>query len=546
MPLTIEQALHEIPVLTTAEVVAGHCGLDRVIRWTHIVDHPDVVPWVREGNLLLTTAFSLMLHPEIQEELIPSLVGKGLAGMMVNVGRYMGEIPQPMIDSANRLNFPLISLPWEVDFVEVTHAIHERIINEQYLLSEKVFDIHKILTQLVQDGGGLDELSNRLSEFLKCSITIEDTSQSLLAYTSLEPIDEVRRRSIDERRSPQEITDFFNKQGLFSQLRQDPKPRRVDPVTELGLTLERITAPIMVGEHMLGYIWIIASERPLTDLDFLVIERGANVAALILSREQAVYEAEQRLKARLFESLMDPEYTQTLSDLYKTAHNLGLSEGFRVLVLENVGEQPPSIQKLSQMVESFFRQEGFNALVVERGKRLVVLVGISGMERSMDFSDRILNFAQKHKFVLVIGISSLAAQVGAMKQAFQEAMDAIRIGLASRENKASVWSYDKLGYVHHLLNLPEELRQVNYYRIVVQTLAEFDEKSTASLLNTLEVYLDNLSDIQNAVKLLNIHRNTLYQRLEKIQAISQVDLSDTLVIANLYLAIKDWRISHTV
>ena len=70
MAITIAQALNELPVLSKATVVAGFAGLDRTIRWTHIIDHPDVVPWVKEGHLLLTTAFALMLHPEKQVGLI--------------------------------------------------------------------------------------------------------------------------------------------------------------------------------------------------------------------------------------------------------------------------------------------------------------------------------------------------------------------------------------------------------------------------------------------------------------------------------------------
>ncbi|RPI24223.1 MAG: PucR family transcriptional regulator, partial [Chloroflexota bacterium] len=52
MPLTIEQALNEIPVLKMARVVAGSNNLVHAIRWTHIIDHPDVIPWVQEGYLL--------------------------------------------------------------------------------------------------------------------------------------------------------------------------------------------------------------------------------------------------------------------------------------------------------------------------------------------------------------------------------------------------------------------------------------------------------------------------------------------------------------
>ena len=46
-------------VLGKAHVVAGERGLSNEIRWAHIVDMPEIVPWVRPGQLLLTTGYSL-------------------------------------------------------------------------------------------------------------------------------------------------------------------------------------------------------------------------------------------------------------------------------------------------------------------------------------------------------------------------------------------------------------------------------------------------------------------------------------------------------
>ncbi len=208
MTLTIAQALQQIPVLSKAVVVAGSRGLDRPIRWTHIIDHPDVVPWVKEGHLLLTTAFALMLHPEEQAGLIHSLNEKHLAGMMVNTGRYMLEIPPAMTSAAEECGFPLIALPWEVDFTEVTYAIHEHILQEQYALAEQADHIHQVLTRLVVEGGDLAALTRQLADILHCSVTIEDESLRLLAHTTLEPTDEVRRRSIELGRTPPEVVEY--------------------------------------------------------------------------------------------------------------------------------------------------------------------------------------------------------------------------------------------------------------------------------------------------------------------------------------------------
>ena len=147
MPLTLAEALHALPVLSTAQVVAGRKGLQRTIRWTHIVDQPEVFSWVREGDLLVTTAFALKDNLESELVMVSQMAKKGLAGMLVSIGRYIDAVPDKMIAEAETVGFPIAVIPWEVPLVEVTHAIHERIILEQYQLTDQAHHIQDFMQQ---------------------------------------------------------------------------------------------------------------------------------------------------------------------------------------------------------------------------------------------------------------------------------------------------------------------------------------------------------------------------------------------------------------
>ncbi len=536
MPLTLSQALKELPVLAKAKVVAGSGGLDRVVRWTHIIDHPDILPYVHEGYLLLTTAFALTINPASQVNLIPRLDEKKLAGLMVNVGPYMDDIPASMIADAERLNFPIITLPWEVNFTDVTHAIHEYLINEQYALSKRVFEIHEKLTQIVIHGGGLDDLTSQLADLLQRSVTIEDASFSLLAYKSFEPIDDVRARTIAEGRTPAEVVAYHTRQGLYERLHQERRPQKVDPIPELGLTLERVIAPIIVGPHLFGYIWVIATDQALTELDILAIERAANVAALILSRQQAVYEAEQRVKNQLFESLLDPRFSRGSENIPETLHRLGLSAGYQILVLECNPDQPRIIS--NRLIENCIEAFKINALLVERGGRIVVILKSDSEKKAIEVAQQIFARGEECHCNFAIGISPLMKGVDQFRAAYEFALNALHVGSAINP-KGGVWSAANLGYVLGMLHLPEEFCQVNHYRSMIACLAAYDQEHGTELLRTLSTYIDQFGDINKTAQSLFIHRNTLYQRLKKIGDLCQVDLRDTLTILNLFLALKD-------
>ena len=107
MAITIAKALQDLDILSQAQIVAGRSGTDNIINWTHIVDFPDVTPWVRKGDLLLTTGFAFKDNPESYLELIPALAGKGLAGMIINPDAEFAGIPQSVEILANKLNFPI-------------------------------------------------------------------------------------------------------------------------------------------------------------------------------------------------------------------------------------------------------------------------------------------------------------------------------------------------------------------------------------------------------------------------------------------------------
>ncbi|MEX2460607.1 MAG: PucR family transcriptional regulator ligand-binding domain-containing protein [Paenibacillaceae bacterium] len=55
---TVHEALKR-PVFEDAIVVAGNTGLNRKIRWVHILEIPDIEKSIRGGEMILSTGFGL-------------------------------------------------------------------------------------------------------------------------------------------------------------------------------------------------------------------------------------------------------------------------------------------------------------------------------------------------------------------------------------------------------------------------------------------------------------------------------------------------------
>ena len=68
-----------------------------------------------------------------------------------------------------------------------------------------------------------------------------------------------------------------------------------------------------------------------------------------------------------------------------------------------------------------------------------------------------------------------------------------------------------------------------YISPIVRIVQEEDRQKGSELLKTLKVYLQHLGDPNTAAKILHIHRNTLFYRINHIKEISgdSLELGDT-------------------
>ncbi len=537
--LTIAEAL-QTEALARASVVAGHGGLGKVIQWVHMVDIPEMAEWVREGELIFTTAFGIRDNPELQHTLVRQLVDAGAVGMVIGVGHYFYEIPQVMIDQANELDFPLLTLPWEIPFIEVTRALVERIVQERYAILQQSLQVHKRLTEVVLSGAGLEVLAQVLARLVECPVTIEDSSFHLLAYASWGEVDPAREASILEGQTPAKLLSELRRRGLLKMIQESLHPVRLDPLPEHGLHYERIVAPIIAAGERLGYVWLIAHNRSIREMDLVTIEHAATVAALILLRERAVYEAEQRLQSGLLEELLRrPSLVR--ASVAEKMRSFGLSNGQQVLLVRPAGPQCPDTLRLSRLVLEELRGAGHRGIVVERGQDLAVVVGSRTSEEGYDLGQKLNSMARRAGCLLSIGIGRRVAQLEELAQSYEEALEALEAGLALH-GPGCTTTFESLGYLYWLRHLPAEVRSRNPFAKALEELAAYDAAHRTVLVTTLEVYLDEGANVQAAARRLFVHRNTLRQRLGRIERVTGLRLSDPEVQLNLHLAIKEHRL----
>jgi purine catabolism regulator len=539
--LTLRQAL-KLPCFENAVVVAGERGLDRLVRRVHVVDIPDATYNWGSGALLLTAGYGLKDSEKRQAALIPTLVQRELVGMVMSLGWYFDAVPESIRAAADLHHFPVLTLPPEVQFINITERLYTEIVSEQFALKERADDIHHRLTRLVLEGGDLAAVAQTLRDLLERSVLIDSAGFEVLAHAEHGPMDESRQRVLRLGRTPPEIVQRIMRRGIYAEVQQKLRHVRLPAMPDMGMTMERVVAPIVVGGEIYGYIWIIAGDRPLTDLDELAIDHAATVAALVLLKEQAVREAEHAVRGDLLTQLLRLD-SNLDSVTLERAHLSGYRtdrphQALFVISRAATGGNP---SQLASQIERKLRQWGEWGLVVSRERGLALVVEARSNTVGNALARRLIAELHNAAQPLMIGVGQLHADEKSLRRTYEEALEAAEIG-QRLGNNSRVVNFWELGLLDWLYRLPTEALAANPYLAKVETLAGHDARTRGKLTLTLETYLEYGGALAEAATALNVHRNTLLYRLGRIEEITDVDLRDTRQRINLYVALKGYRL----
>src|SRR5256886_13988138 len=176
-----------VPTLAGARVLAGAGGLDRVVRRLNVMEVPDILPWVKPHELLLTTGYPLRHDPGSLVELVAELDAGGLAALAIRLHRSLDAVPPQMLAEADRRGFPIIEFPAGVGFDDVLNEVLSELLNRQAAVLARSEEVHRALVSVVLEGGGLTDLAAELARILAGPVLITDPARPGLAPAGAHP-----------------------------------------------------------------------------------------------------------------------------------------------------------------------------------------------------------------------------------------------------------------------------------------------------------------------------------------------------------------------
>jgi purine catabolism regulator len=482
-------------------VLAGRRSLGLPVRWVHSSDIYEMGPLLRPGDLLLTTGLGLEpREPAERREFLRHLARAGASGVVLELCRFFTAAPQEMVAEAERIGLPLVGLRAVVPFVEVTQAVNELLVDGAVHRLRRADEISRALSSALAAGRDLPALLGELARRLARPVRLVTAAGGVL----------------------------------------DAGRRRGGPAEE---PLPRVEVPVLL--HGSVEAWLSGPEGDDGELVADVLERVAGTFALALLRGSTDRGAGPVARRRLVAALLDGDGAAEVAALARAA---GLpDDGVRAVVAvapgsadgRAVGLLDAAARRAAAALRAPGRGEPGTALAAEvDGTVCVVLASRAPSRRTAtelrdQLAAALAGFPDRVHAVV-------GPEVGTLEELSRSVAEARRLlgSVAVLPGPGPVHDAAELGPERALLAGWSRAELAGYAQEQLGPLLDADARGGGQLLVTLEALLGSPEGKAEAARRLRIQRQTLYQRLERIEAALGADLTDGKVRASLLLALR--------
>ncbi|GAA2226384.1 PucR family transcriptional regulator [Streptomyces amakusaensis] len=504
MPPTLASLLQHSALKLT--VRAGEGRLATPVRWAHVSELADPVPYLEGGELLLVTAMTLDAEDaDAMRRYVRRLDRAGVVGLGFAVGVFYEDIPDALLTAAREEDFPLLAVPRRTPFLAISKAVSAAIAADTYRAVTAGFEAQRELTRAaLADGPGA--VVARLAAHVDGWAALYDASGAVLAASP----DWAGRRAA---RLTDDVARLRERPAPASAVVADTGDDRVE-LQSLG-TGRRVRGALAVG-----------TGAPLGTAERYAVHSAVALLTLATERSRSLQRAEQRLGAAVLRMLLSdgPEHARAVAgDLYGTL----LDHPFRLLIAEGA-----PVPALAEFLDSAASRAGETVLTVPEGeKRLVVLAADGGAVLAACLAA--YGAAEPGGPAAVLGLSAPAGPEGAAA-AYRQAEAALAV--ARRRGRALV-GHEELAAGSLLPLLADDAVRA-FADGTLSALRAHDAKGRGDLTASLRAWLSRHGQWDAAAADLGVHRHTLRHRMRRVEEILGRSLDDPDVRMELWLALK--------
>ena len=402
--------------------------------------------------------------------------------------------------------------------------------------------LHTSMTHIVLEGGDLDAIAEAVGTALGYGVVFTSTDGRERAAH----LDAAQRDMLAH-------ADLLDPTGRL-------RVERIDPGGTAVGSGEALLRRVVAAGVDLARLVALKTDGTIHDSDVHALERAAIVAALLVTRGEAITAVENKYQGDFLRDVFldragDEEYVAEHAQAFGWQLDRPVVVVVAVLEPDAIAALAPAPEDRRAWQDRFahaWRQVAAtmdtSIASVAFSREVVTLVPVGG-ERdgapALLAVDRIIQGVRGDRgggrIAFSAGVSRVADGLGELPEAFRQAQRAVEIGRRVH-GAGSVTRFDQLG-LHRLLALvPDPAELATYASDVLGPLAERTPEA-ADLRETLQVLLDTNFNVAEAARAQFFHYNTMRYRVGKLQRLLGPVASDPHLRLDVAVALRALEIT---
>ncbi|MUV38283.1 Purine catabolism regulatory protein [Lentibacillus sp. JNUCC-1] len=510
------------------DVLAGHRGLNRNVQFVNISDTPDVIHFLDEHHLLLSTCYAFQNDPQKMCDLIQQMHDMNCSGLIIKVNRFLKQLPEEVKLLADDLAFPIIDLPTARTLGDLSRHILNYLNDHESEQLYYALHVQKEFSDMMLKEYTTNALVEHLGHFLvRPTLLLNHRGETIAKSHHFRPKEmlELQEKMIGMIQSNLSAA----RAGQTFTFKEDEHP----PFTTFPIQTKRRYSSILV---------ILDSLTLPYPSSQMAIEQAGNVISFTLIKEQAINENARLLKNNFFADLIEKRI-HSEEEIISRANYYGLQENLHsVCMICTVDKDTKSYETLQlyekkigelhnyiyDQLEDEIAHSNISATLFTKETYFVMILQFpryTDKEIALveNFAKTIqTNMDQTH--TISFGISYPFHPLSNMSSAYHEAAEAISYG-QNMHMKEFIYFYKAKEIKELLATIPkQDLKAL--YSSTLKDLAYPKTKEDQELLKTVEVYLNCQCEISEASRKLYVHRNTVKYRIKKVEELLNCTLHD--------------------
>ncbi|MEU9290703.1 GAF domain-containing protein [Streptomyces sp. NPDC048275] len=501
---------------------AFRSGLPVAVR--DIAGEPQFTPW---GGVAKEQGYRSMLS-------VPLVAGAEVVGTLNGYHSAVHTFTDHEIERLTLLaNHAAIALT-SAQMVEELQQLNSSLRRQRDLVT-KSEQIHERLLAVALRAGGLDGIVTTLADLVSRPVLVEDARGTVLARTG----------------PPAQLPSTDARAGLAL----DPDGYGLQQ-PGAGIVREKgayVTATVQLAGEVVARVWLPRGEAELSPLEERALEHASIVISLELFRLRTGVEVEHRLRGELLADILSGTPTDS-RPLRERADRLGhdLSRPHVAFVGQlDVATEPRrslAYQRALAHVAELAAKYTPRPLIAMHKGAVVALWPLDSVHSpatagATDDKERIALVASSVRRAMASVPDADGATVAVsgteqrtFQQAYRTARGALNVALRTGRCDTTV-TPDHLGVAGLLLQLNDAQQLTAFADRTLAEVRQHDLRRGTHLLQTLRVYLDSRLSKTEAAQRLNVHPNTVSQRLRRIEVLAGLDLSAPSTIVEVGAAL---------